>query len=222
MDEGDNDLGMGNYFVKYGLLKQNSLPQSANAVIDVLPSLDDDSSLLPSSLVEKIWGECTDAAHNQNLRGGIFEYLLAAVFLREKLLPFYTQAQVQYVPNVNFDFLFWTEEVGPVVVSAKTSLRERYKQADLEGLALSSVHRRSRTYLVTLEKREAAVVKAKINSGDVQALTDVILADTSEFDELINILKEFTLIPAPIVSAIAKGIQASMPYQSNDFIVDLN
>ena len=43
--------------------------------------------------------------------------------------------------------------------------RERYKQADLEAIALKYVHRKALSYLVTLEANEAKSVKAKIKSG---------------------------------------------------------
>jgi len=40
-------------------------------------------------------------------------------------------------------------------LTIKTSLRERYKQADLEGLALKQVYRKSKTYLITLSGQES-------------------------------------------------------------------
>ena len=38
----------------------------------------------------------------------------------------------------------------PIVLSIKTSLRERLKQADLKALALNNVYRKAQTYLLTL------------------------------------------------------------------------
>jgi hypothetical protein len=49
----------------------------------------------------------------------------------------------------------------PICISAKTSLRERYKQADFEAIALKYVHRKALSFLVTLEENEAKSVKAK-------------------------------------------------------------
>jgi hypothetical protein len=76
-------------------------------------------------------------------------------------------AEVQFVPNAKFDLMFYTHEIGPILLSAKTSLRERYKQADLEAMALRAVYRRSKTFLVTLNEQEARNVQAKIHSGDI-------------------------------------------------------
>jgi len=115
------------------------------------------------------------------------------------------EAEVQFVPNAHFDVLVYTKEIGPIVLSAKTSLRERYKQADLESQALRGVHRRSKTYLITLDEREAAGVARKIESGDVIALDSVVVANNSDFDRLISDLSDYTFIKAPEFSAVTRG-----------------
>lgn len=139
---------------------------------------------------------------NNNLNGKIFEYILATLFVREKILPLYMSAKVAFVPNVIYDLMFYTAERGPICISAKTSLRERYKQADLEAIALKYVHRKALSYLVTLEENEAKSVKSKIKSGDVIGLDDVIVATSNEFNDLIASLKSFTLQEPPTVKVI--------------------
>lgn len=139
---------------------------------------------------------------NNNLNGKIFEYILATLFVREGLLPLYLSAKVAFVPNVVYDLMFYTTERGPICISAKTSLRERYKQADLEAIALKYVHRKALSYLVTLEENEAKSVKAKIKSGDVIGLDDVIVATQPEFDNLIKELKMFKFSEPPTVKVI--------------------
>lgn len=139
---------------------------------------------------------------NNNLNGKIFEYILATLFVREGLLPLYLSAKVAFVPNVIYDLMFYTAERGPICISAKTSLRERYKQADLEAIALKYVHRKALSYLVTLEENEARSVKAKIKSGDVIGLDNVIVATSTEFNELIKELKTFQFSEPPTVKVI--------------------
>jgi hypothetical protein len=56
--------------------------------------------------------------------------------------------------------------------------------------------------LITLEENEARSVKAKIKSGDVIGLDNVIVATTPEFDELIAELKEFEFSEPPTVKVI--------------------
>lgn len=139
---------------------------------------------------------------NNNLNGKIFEYILATLFVREGLLPLYLSAKVAFVPNVIYDLMFYTEERGPICISAKTSLRERYKQADLEAIALKYVHRKALSFLVTLEENEAKSVKAKIKSGDVIGLDNVIVATNSEFNNLIKELKKYQFSEPPTVKVI--------------------
>ena len=122
----------------------------------------------PSDYISTYWEAFQkNPEGNNNLNGKIFEYILATLCVRENILPLYMSAKVAFVPNVIYDLMFYTAERGPICVSAKTSLRERYKQADLEAIALKYVHRKALSFLVTLEENEAKSVKAKIKSGDV-------------------------------------------------------
>ncbi len=157
----------------------------------------------PSEYIKIYWDTFQNHSDgNNNLNGKIFEYILATLFVRENILPLYMSAKVAFVPNVIYDLMFYTAERGPICISAKTSLRERYKQADLEAIALKYVHRKALSYLVTLEVNEAKSVKAKIKSGDVIGLDDVIVATSSDFDDLINELKTFKFSEPPTVKVI--------------------
>jgi hypothetical protein len=198
--------GTANYFRDYGFITGKKSPAAVDLVLEAVPDLEAFPSLSHSQFVEHTWAAATsDLVKAENLRGGIFEAVLAAAFIRAGATPFYTQVQIQHVPNVNFDFIFWTNEYGPVAVSAKTSLRERYKQADLEAMALLNVHRKSKTYLVTLDASEAARVKSKIAIGDVLALTDVVIANTGSFDELVDRLIGLSRMVAPILPSVVSG-----------------
>lgn len=157
----------------------------------------------PSEYISIYWDKYKNHPEgNNNLNGKIFEYILATLFIRENILPLYLSAKVAFVPNVIYDLMFFTTERGPICISAKTSLRERYKQADLEAIALKYVHRKALSFLVTLEESEAKSVKAKIKSGDVIGLDDVIVATNDEFNDLIKKLKTFQLSEPPTVKVI--------------------
>ncbi len=176
----------------------------AEAVFDELfPSFLQVEYKRPSEYVSKYWSafkEHQKDASNHN--GKVFEYILATLCVRENILPLYLSAKVAFVPNVYYDLMFYTSERGPVCISAKTSLRERYKQADLEAIALKYVHRKALSYLVTLEENEASSVKKKIKSGDVIGLDNVVVATTSEFDDLISELKSYQFSEPPSVKVI--------------------
>lgn len=157
----------------------------------------------PSEYISIYWDKYQKYDENNgNLNGKIFEYILATLFVREGILPLYMSAKVAFVPNVIYDLMLYTAERGPICLSAKTSLRERYKQADLESIALKYVHRKALSYLITLEANEAKSVKSKIQSGDVIGLDDVIVATSSEFDALIDSIKKYELSEPPTVKVI--------------------
>lgn len=157
----------------------------------------------PSQYVSLYWNAFQKQAEdNNNLNGKIFEYILATLCVRENISPLYLNAKVAFVPNVIYDLMFYTLAHGPICISAKTSLRERYKQADLEAFALKNVHRKALSYLVTLDESEAKGVKAKIESGDVIGLDDVFVATSNEFDEFISKLKSNQFFEPPSVKVI--------------------
>lgn len=112
-------------------------------------------------------------------------------------MPLYKNAKVAFVPNVVYDLMFYTSERGPICWSVKTSLRERYKQADLESIALKYVHRKALNFLITLDKTAAKSVKNKIKNGDVIGLDKVVVATDPEFDKLVEDLKKIQIWGTP-------------------------
>ena len=123
-----------------------------------------------------------------SVNGRVFEYIICETLKREGIVPFYYQAKFALVPNADFDIVCYHPRM-PVALSAKVSLRERYKQADLEGIALRQVYRNARSYLLTLSDEQAGV-RDKIRSGDVAGLTDCVRADSPDYDMLLDELKQ--------------------------------
>jgi hypothetical protein len=134
--------------------------------------------------------------------GSAFECLIALVLCLEKMSPFFMQAELSFVPNAKFDILMYDSSGWPISISIKTSLRERYKQADLEAMALKQVHRKSESYLITLNETEAAAQSRKIEKRELVALDRIILATSPEFDQLLVDLKSRTLMDPDLVPVI--------------------
>lgn len=126
---------------------------------------------------------------DNSINGKIFEYAIIAILINEAILPLYVQAKIAFVPNVDFDLLLYANN-KPIALSLKTSLRERYKQADLEAIALKYVHRKAQSYLLTLGEHEVFGVNAKILSGDVIGIDKVIYCLSYEFDNFIFTLHQ--------------------------------
>lgn len=144
----------------------------------------------PSEFIDKIWKKYLKFGKFDNsINGKIFEYILSAILINKNLLPFYTQAKVAFVPNADYDLLFYCKEKGPIALSAKTSLRERYKQADLEAVALKYVYRKSESYLITMDETEAKNIQEKVKNGEVIGINKVIYALNNEFNELLEYLQ---------------------------------
>lgn len=173
--------------VNYGISKKE------NASTQLFDSLFGSKSFMsvkyktPQEYVQKYWA-ALEKVNQPTYNGNVFEYIIYSLLYREGIKPFYTQAKVAFVPNVNYDALLYNQS-APVSLSLKTSLRERYKQADLEAVALRYIYRRAKSYLLTMDTREANVQKAKILSGDIMGLDEIIDCNTDDINRLIANLK---------------------------------
>ena len=144
-----------------------------------------------SELVAELWTKCPK--ENPAINGSVFEGIIGCCLYRAGILPLFVQAKLAFIPNINFDFVAYSQVFGPIVLSAKTSLRERYKQADLEGMMMRQVHRKAKSYLLTLDEKEAKSVNQKISNGQVLGIDEVVLVNSNEFDELILKLQKIEM-----------------------------
>src|SRR5262245_1189668 len=107
----------------------DTLQVTAKLVLsEMLPSLLAEPHLTPSEFAAKGWATYKSAyAGNPNLNGRVFEELIAVSLARAGITPIYTQAFVTHIPGVKYDCIAYTDDIGPISISAKTSLRERWK-----------------------------------------------------------------------------------------------
>ena len=157
----------------------------------------------PSEYVEKYWETYKKTGYSTNsMNGKIFELIIYTLFIRENILPMYLQAKVAFIPNVEYDLIIYNKEYGPISISLKTSLRERKKQADLEAIALKYVHRKSKCYLISMDKNEVKSAKNDLKEGYLLGLDDIYLANSEEFDNFISRIKDIPLSKAGSVKVI--------------------
>ncbi|MCL2746590.1 MAG: hypothetical protein FWE48_05850 [Coriobacteriia bacterium] len=146
------------------------------------------------------------ATNINGLRGTIFELIITTEFYRRSICPLYLQASVAFVPNARFDALLYTSLRAPIGLSMKVSLRERYKQADLEAVALKYVHRRALNYLITLAHDEVGAIRRKAQTEEVLlGINKLVLANTEEFDVLVEELSRNSYIEPGAVEIISAG-----------------
>ncbi|MFD0989471.1 hypothetical protein ACFQ1R_05150 [Mariniflexile jejuense] len=183
---------------------------AGNIFEKLFPSFMDVTYLQPSEYILKYWNaylqirdvELENDQQKRGVNGKIFEYIIATLLIREKIYPIYLNAKVAFVPNINYDLLFYTTDRGPICLSAKTSFRERYKQADLEAIAMKYVHRRSQCFLITLSDDDAKMVNEKQKVGDVIGLDSAVCATSEYFNRLILDLKKYNLVESPEIKVI--------------------
>jgi hypothetical protein len=128
-----------------------------------------------------------------SMSGSWLEWATLVALKKENLTPAYWQAEFAVVPNNFNDVMLWSKEFGPVIISCKTSLRERYKQADLEALALRAHYANGKFFLLTLDadKKHLAHTRKKIADKELLALHAIYAEDNA--DELFAFLKTLTL-----------------------------
>lgn len=166
----------------------------------------------PSEYVTKYWAEYKKCGNNDNsVNGSVFELIIYTLLYRENILPMYLQANLAFIPNVKYDLILYNEEVGPISLSLKTSLRERKKQADLEAVALKYVHRKAKCYLISIDAAEVSAAQKDIKKGALLGLDCVLNATTPEFDDFIKELKE-----------VPFTIAGSVPVVSSNSIIKIN
>lgn len=142
--------------------------------------------------------------NNPSINGKVFEYCIIECLIQMNITPFYYQAFMSFIPNVNFDIVCYNE-VSPIVLSCKVSLRERWKQADLEGLAIKQVYRRAQVHLITAAVDEQNNLQEKIESGNVNGLDSCVLAQGVDFDNLLFDLEKQNFIVATEINPIQRG-----------------
>lgn len=188
-------------FLEQGIVKGKDT-KALNTFNTILPDFRTLSHLSPSNYVSHVWNLYEASGINErDINGKVFEYILISLLINENILPIYVQAKVAFVPNVDFDLLLYSRE-KPIVLSAKTSLRERYKQADLEAIALKYVHRKAESFLLTLNVKEAVSVNEKIRTGGVIGINNVVIATDSAIDNFISYLHTLTFEEAGSIDII--------------------
>jgi hypothetical protein len=209
---------MSNFLQEFGIgiTKDGKLNKGGQLILECIPNTPSSINSIDynyvdinraSTFIARVWENVESKKAKEGVGntvlGSAFECLLALVFCLEKISPFFMQAELSFVPNAKFDILMYDSSGWPISISIKTSLRERYKQADLEAMALKQVHRKSESYLITLNETEAAAQARKIEKRDLVALDRIILATSSEFDQLLVELKSRQLIDPDLVPVIS-------------------
>jgi len=172
-------------------------------------------TMKPHEYVDYCWNRYTASpvTKTRALNGQMFELIIYTLLYREEILPFYRQAALSFIPNITYDVVLYhddgTDNGNIIVLSLKTTGRERYKQADLEGAYLKNIHRRALNYFVSRADAETLNVQEKIDRKEILYIDRAVNAVDPEFDDLIEELKDFKLHNGfksnEVVEVISKG-----------------
>lgn len=164
--------------------------------------------------VEKAWKSVTPIDAHKTL-GGIYRRIspkgrgsrnwngllleeLVVKFLRTKINEdcIFRNKKLALIDDTKYDILLCSSNnrgktQSPICLSVKTSLRERYKQAEREGLTAKQVHLGSYTVLLTMDKK---VVEKK---GRIMRGLDMVVDCSNEIQLRIFLKKIVSLNPIP-------------------------
>ncbi|MFG6084710.1 MAG: hypothetical protein AB3F67_4220 [Candidatus Phytoplasma solani] len=108
------------------------------------------------------------------IRGKINEYLILLYFQNQGITNLYPQAYLFFIPDIKFDLVLFTQTKRIIAFSIKTCLRDRYRQAMVEGQQLKKLDTRFEFYLLTNNTVEAQRLNKKIKQGKILGINQVI------------------------------------------------
>ncbi|MFT2804797.1 hypothetical protein ACMUE1_01905, partial [Candidatus Phytoplasma asteris] len=95
-------------------------------------------------------------------------------FQNQGIIHLYPQVYLFFIPDIKFDLVLFTKKKRIIAFNFKTCLRERYKQAMVEGQQLKKLDTRFEYYLLINDATETQKLNNKITNGKVQGINQVI------------------------------------------------
>ncbi|PEH36354.1 hypothetical protein [New Jersey aster yellows phytoplasma] len=138
------------------------------------------------------------------IRGKINEYLILLYFQNKGIINLYPQAYLFFIPDIKFDLVLFTETKRIMAFNFKTCLRDRYKQAMVEGQQLKKLDTRFEFYLLTNNETETQRLNNKINQGKVQGINQVINLFSNSANNFLQNLITAKFIPFSNINIIKK------------------
>ena len=139
------------------------------------------------------------------LSGKIFELIIAEILKQHGITPFYMQAVMWGVPNSKFDFLCFDEK-KPVILSAKISLAERWRQSAFEGYFLKQVYRQAKVCVITNKKENAELRNKDIEDNKISGVDHFYYIQSKEMDDLIAELRESEFKKAEPIDPVSNNL----------------
>ncbi len=114
--------------------------------------------------------------------GALFELMVSVCLFDAKVNVFYRHALLEGCPKIEHDLLVWTPEGAPWCIQMTSTLRERYKLADLQAFRVKSSYPKAIVVLLTMDQADTS----KRSSRDFESLDDLIFCGNESLDLLIE------------------------------------
>ena len=154
-----------------------------------------------SSFVRRTWA---DFKQDDLASGDVFELLVAALLYHCGTGDFYRHATLKYLHHTDFDFLLWDQNDGaPMVIQCTSTLRERFRLADLEAFRVKHFFPNAKTFLLTMDYRDTA----RLSNYEFDSLDGLIYAGDAALDDLFAYVstRRFTEPPEGVQLTFKKG-----------------
>ena len=121
----------------------------------------------------------------RSINGSAFETIIGFLLIREKVNIISMDEYIKNVKYVKPDFII-NSKISNFFLSLKTSVRDRWKQADYEALKYKIVYPKSKCVLIVNNEKDSLDIRGKI---DQRCIDEVTLANSIELNKLIDRLK---------------------------------
>jgi hypothetical protein len=149
-----------------------------------------------------------DNKHNSQsqkvIRGKINEYLILLYLNNKGISYLYPQSNLFFISDIKFDLVLFTKNKRIIAFNFKTCLRDRYKQAMVEGQQLKKLDTRFEFYLLTNNGTESQRLNNKIDQGKVQGINQVINLFSISANFFLQSLLNKEFIPFSSINIIKK------------------
>lgn len=132
-----------------------------------------------SRFMSAFWEEASSQGQNS---GALFELMVACCLYDARVGIFYRHATLQDSPKVESDLLVWTREGMPWCIQMTSTLRERYKLADLQAFRVKAAYHNAAFFLLTMDQFDTS----KRSKNDFESLDELVYCGSAAFDSLIE------------------------------------
>ena len=116
---------------------------------DIIKFSQENTAAIPSRFMESAYAKFSTGVPRHN--GKLFEGLFLAILGRSGVSHVILDAEYSCLPYSTIDVAIYNAKNSPALISLKSSLRERWKQSDLEFSRIKSLNPRAVCAIATLE-----------------------------------------------------------------------